>query len=287
MVRKAVIPVAGLGTRLLPVTKEQPKEMLPIFAKNSTNNICVKPLVQMIFEQLYTTGFREFCFIVGRGKRAIEDHFTPDTYYISSLNSRGKNNYAYDLKNFYAKINSSSIIWVNQPEPKGFGDAVLKAETFVSGEPFLTHAGDTLIVSKNNDHIQRLIEMHEKVNADVSFIIQPVEDPRQYGVVEVEEKGEFYKVVDAVEKPAEPITNLAIMPVYIFTSKIFDILHKTKPGVGGELQLTDAIREVILSNGKVYAIKLRKDELRLDVGTPTTYWEALKLSYSIGGVFIE
>jgi len=280
MIRKVVIPSAGLGTRLFPATKEQPKEMLPIFSKTTNNEIAVKPLLQMVFEQLHDAGFREFCFVVGRGKRSIEDHFTPDHNSISMLQSMGKSGPASDLDSFYNKLKTSTIIWINQPEPKGFGNAVLMAQPFVQNERCLVHAGDTYIISKDMKHINLLIETYERLNADAAFIVQEIEKPQQYGIIEAEEteKG-IYKVKAAIEKPEKPPTNLAIMPIYVFNPVIFKALEKTPPGKGGEVQLTDAIQKLIEWGLNVYAVKLNQDQVRLDIGSPETYWEALSLSY--------
>jgi len=170
MVKKAVITAAGFGTRLLTVTKEQPKEMLPLFAKNDSGSLCVKPLLQMIFEQLHDYGFREFCFIIGRGKRVVEDHFTVDRNFIRQLNNKGKRGLALSLEQFYRKIEDSVIVWINQPEPKGFGHAVLMAKPFIRDESFLVHAGDTYVISNVNP-IRRLIEAHGKRKADACILV--------------------------------------------------------------------------------------------------------------------
>jgi len=280
MIRKVVIPSAGLGTRLFPATKEQPKEMLPIFSKTTNGEIAVKPLLQMVFEQLHDAGFQEFCFVVGRGKRSIEDHFTPDHNSISMLQGMGKSGPATDLENFYRKLKTSTIVWVNQPEPKGFGNAVLMAQPFVQSERCLVHAGDTYIISNDTEHIKLLINTHERLNADAAFIVQEIEKPQQYGIIEAEEtEKRIFKVKAAIEKPEKPPTNLAIMPIYVFHPVIFKALEKTQPGKGGEIQLTDAIQKLIDWGLNVYAVKLNKDQVRLDIGSPETYWEALSLSY--------
>ncbi|MEM5854127.1 MAG: UTP--glucose-1-phosphate uridylyltransferase [Candidatus Aenigmatarchaeota archaeon] len=277
---KAVIPVAGLGTRLLPATKEQPKEMLPVFARAQNGHRCLKPLVQLIFEQLYELGLREFYFIVGREKRVIEDHFTPHPNYLNILQEKGKGDLVDELRNFYLKIENSSIVWVNQPEPKGFGDAVAKVASFVSNEPILVHAGDTYVISDQNRHLKNLMKVYNEMSSDAAFVIQRVEDPRQYGVVETEKIGEgVYKVIKAVEKPDKPPTNLAIMPIYIFRPVIFKALRETLPGAGGEIQLTDAIQKLVDWGLKVHAIELKPNDVRLDIGTVETYWQALELSY--------
>lgn len=281
MIRKVVVPAAGLGTRLFPATKEQPKEMLPIFSRSrKKGDVCVKPLLQMVFEQLYDVGFREFCFVVGRGKRSIEDHFTPDFNSVVMLKNSGKGARAFDLNGFYLKLKTSTIVWLNQPQPRGFGDAVLMALPFVQNEPCLVHAGDTYIVSKDAEHLRLLMKVSEQFKADAAFIVQKIDDPRQYGVIDVEEiDGRVYKVKYAVEKPKKPATNLAIMPIYVFHPVIFEALQKTLPGKGGEIQLTDAIQRLIDEGLNVFAVRLNPDEARLDIGSPETYWEALSLSY--------
>jgi UTP--glucose-1-phosphate uridylyltransferase len=279
LISKAVIPAAGLGTRLLSATKEQPKEMLPLFASEG-GVLCLKPAVQQIFEQLFDLGLREFCFIVGKGKRALEDHFTPDRDYIGRLNAHGKGVQALQLERFYDRIDQSTMLWVNQPQPRGFGHAVLQAEPLIGNETFLVHAGDTYITSKSNPIHERLFQEHFANKTDVTLTVQHVTDPRQYGVAQVRElPGGHLEVVSVEEKPAQPKGNLAIMPLYVFLSSIFESLRKTKKDERGEIQLTDAIQSLLDSGRKVQAIKLRPDDLRLDIGTPETYWEALEMSY--------
>lgn len=279
MIRKVVIPSAGLGTRLLPATKEMPKEMLPIFAVMKHGKVCLKPMLQAVYEQLFDAGFREFCFVVGRGKRAIADHFASDHSFLEVLRKENKNELIEELEGFYGKVEGSTIVFVNQPAPKGFGDAVLKAKPFIA-EDFLVHAGDTYIISPENSHLTRLIEAHDKFGADAAFIAQEVENPRQYGVMKGEEvEANVYRVRGVVEKPEEPPGNLAIMPVYVFNPVIFKALEVTKPGKGGEIQLTDGIQKLIDWGLVVMAVKLEPDEVRLDIGNPESCWEALRLSY--------
>jgi UTP--glucose-1-phosphate uridylyltransferase len=280
MIRKVIIPAAGLGTRLFPATKEQPKEMLPIFSKTAQGDMMVKPVVQLVFEQLHEAGLREFCYVVGRGKRGIEDHFTPDLNCIKTLEGMGKNGQASDLEDFYGKLESSTIMWVNQPEPKGFGNAVLIAQPFVQNESCLVHAGDSCIISNNMDYLKKLLEAFERFNADAAFLVLEIENPKQYGIVEGDEieKG-IIKVKSVVEKPEKPKTNLAIMAMYAFHPIIFKALEATKPGKNGEIQLTDAIQKLVDWGLKVYAVKLDKAYSHMDIGSPERYWEALELSY--------
>ncbi|NWG36475.1 UTP--glucose-1-phosphate uridylyltransferase [Nitrososphaera sp.] len=281
MISKVVIPAAGLGTRLLSATKEQPKEMLPIFAGNDLGDLSVKPIVQVIFEQLHDVGFREFYFIVGRSKRALEDHFTADFEFVKSLERKGKTSQACDLENFYNKLESSTIAWINQPSPLGFGHAVYLAKNLIGNEHFLVHAGDTVIFSEKNRHLTTLLESHVKHKNHCTLLIREVEDPRQFGVVagDVRKDG-LIKLTDIEEKPAKPKTNLAIMPVYIFDPAIFSALAETQAGKGNEIQLTDGIKKLMEQGLQVMASKLSSHDMWIDVGTPETYWEAQSSTYN-------
>lgn len=276
--RKAVITAGGLGTRLLPFTKELPKEMLPLYVKEG-NTVMLKPLLQAIFEQLYDVGFKEFCFVVGKEKRAIEDHFTPDYEFLNYLLNNGKTEVANSMSNFYEKVKESVLFFVNQPSPKGFGDAVLRAKPFAN-EDFLLHAGDTYIISNGNKHIKKLLSVHENYKADATLLVYEVEDPRRYGVITPgSSSDDVIEVVEVEEKPEKPKSRFAIAPVYVFNPVIFKALQNIKEGKGGELQLTDAIGKLIGWGLKVVAIKLSSEEESLDIGTPETYLDAINKSY--------
>jgi len=280
VLRKAVIPAAGLGTRLLSVTKEQPKEMLPVFAKAKNGDLCLKPIVQLVFEQLHQVGFREFCFIVGRGKRAIEDHFTPDFSFVSMLDSKGLDGPAGELEAFYKMVDGSTVSWVNQSQPRGFGDAVLKAKSFVGDDRFLVHAGDSHFISRNAEHLRRVVRMSEESEADALFLSMEVDDPSRFGIVEGETMADgLVKVKRLVEKPAKPASRLAIMPVYVFDSNIIRALESTKAGFAGELQLTDGIQQMVDWDLNVYTTKLASSEIWLDIGSPDLFWQAQNLSH--------
>lgn len=276
MIRKVVIPAAGLGTRLLPVTKELPKEMLPVFFKEN-NELCLKPMLQAVFEQLYDAGCREFGFIVGRGKRAIEDHFTVDESFVEYLKNGNKATLADRLQDFYEKLNNSTMIFINQPKPKGFGDAVHRAKSFTGNEPFLVHAGDDMILSPENDHLRRLVKIFEDHKADAAFLVEEVEDPRRYGVIVGEEvTSGVFQVKEVFEKPREPLSNLAVVALYIFKPVIYRAIEKTKPDKSGDVQLTDAISLLLNWRSAVYALKLKDKEERIDIGSPETYIETLR-----------
>ncbi|MEM3641674.1 MAG: sugar phosphate nucleotidyltransferase [Candidatus Bathyarchaeia archaeon] len=277
MIKKVVITAAGLGTRLLPMSKELPKEMLPIYVQSGSGFV-LKPIIQALFEQLYLFGFREFCFVVGRGKRSIEDHFTPDWEFIRNLNNKGKSNVGKDLEAFYRMIESSRILFVNQPEPKGFGHAVLMAKPFVDNDLFMVCAGDTYIISPNGSFLESLRKAFLREVA-AAILLQEVKDPRRYGVALTKPRSGLLDIVEVVEKPEKPKSNLAIMPFYMFGPEIMESLEGLKAGVGGEIQLTDAIQRLITEGHKVVGVLLKDNELRLDIGTPETYWEALKASY--------
>ena len=272
----ALITAGGIGTRLLPFSKEIPKEMLPIIAHDRDDSLELKPLVQAIFEQLFSAGIRNFYIVVGRGKRAIEDHFSPDPRFLEFLEKKSK--LPRGISDFYEKVKSSKLVFLNQPEPLGFGDAVLLGQSLIDG-PFIVQAADTIILSDRDEHIERLTGLHQKYGASATVLLRDVPDPRNYGVVE----GDYLEpgvlgITSAVEKPETPRSNHAIMPVYVFSDEIFEALASTGPGTGGEIQLTDAIQRLAVAGKKVIGVLLQGDELMLDLGSPETMIEALKLS---------
>jgi UTP--glucose-1-phosphate uridylyltransferase len=279
--RKAVLTAAGLGTRLLPATKELPKEMLPIFVPGK-NGPVLKPLLQALFEQLFNLGIREFCVVVGRGKRAIEDHFTPNWDFVEKLRSSGKDALAEELESFYGMLERSEVVWVNQPSPLGFGDAVRRAKAFID-EDFMVCAGDTYIASRNGGYLRRLAEVHRRTGSDATLLLKEVDDPRRFGVAVVERSGtgEALTVRSVVEKPQVPPSRMAILPFYAFTVEVFRALERTGPGHGGEIQLTDAIQLMVSEGRKVNATVLEESEVWLDIGTPEGYRDAVLISYRI------
>jgi UTP--glucose-1-phosphate uridylyltransferase len=258
--------------------------MLPVFAKEG-GALCIKPLVQLVFEQLFDFGIREFCFVVGRGKRTIEDHFSPDAEYLKRLSIPAKRAsessrpaIASALEKFYRRIDKASIMWVNQPFPLGFGHAVLQAKVFAGKDPFLVHAGDSYVYCSGFGHLRRLLSSFEK-DAECSLVFRKVADPRQYGVVTGNSTRGLFVIDGIVEKPKAPKSNLAVIPVYIFRHSIFDAIEGAGRGVGGEVQLTDGIRSLIRRGTRVNGVELNPQESLIDIGTPATYWEGLGISY--------
>ena len=267
VVRKAVVPVAGLGTRLLPATKSQPKEMLPVGRK---------PVVQYVIEELERAAARDICFVTGRGKRAIEDHFDRDEGLTSFLTATGHGALLEELAFEQLPVR---LFYTRQAVPRGLGDAILHAEEFVGGEDFIVALGDTIIRAREGQElVQRLAEVHRKQKATATVAVEEV-DPSEvyrYGIVRPMADGWAFPITDLVEKPpveAAP-SRYAIAARYVFSSDIFGAIRNTLPDRHGDLQLTDAIR-VLLSQGKpVWAVRLRPGEKRYDIGNFETYFKA-------------
>jgi len=284
VIKKAVILAAGLGTRLLPATKEQPKEMLPIFSTGIDGKPCLKPFLQLVFEELHKAGFREFCFVVGRGKRSIQDHFTIDDSFSENLRASNKADLSQELNSFYDRIRDSTIAFAVQPKPLGLGDAVHRAKFFTGNEAFLVHAGDDLVESKTTDHFQRLSKVLEKYNADATFLVKRVENPTKYGVIVGDEvDGGVYRVNSIIEKPSRPPSDIAVLAVYAFNPRIYSAIQNTRPDKCGEVQLTEAIQSLIIRGRRVYAIELEQDEKRIDIGSPESYRDAFLAAWASCG----
>jgi UTP--glucose-1-phosphate uridylyltransferase len=276
-VTKVVITAAGKGTRLLPFTKEIPKEMMPIFSNISTNKKVVLPLLQYVYEQLYSMNFRDYCFIVGREKRSIEDHFTPHESYLRDLSG----DYKKIISKFYQKVEKSHLVWINQNRPLGFGDAVKRAEKYVGKEDFIVHAGDVTILSDSKHPILRLMETAKKnPDAKVILLCKKIRNSKRYGVPTVDKISKnLFTVKEVIEKPDKPKSEFGILPLYYFKSDIFSSLKKIKPGKGKEFQLTDAIQHMIKEKQKVLAITLEKNEKEVDVGTVESYRNAQDITF--------
>ena len=269
MIQKIVITAAGLGTRLLPITKEIPKEMMPLFLHDRNDEVIVKPLIQIIFEQFFHQGLRKYCIIMGRQKRIIEDHFTIDEEFLKNFEKKSK--YGQDLKKFYLMLNRSKIFWVDQPEPNGFGDAVKHAESFIGNDDFLVIAGDTLL-PKGDKIIKKLMNVKLNGKNDVTLILKEVPDPRRFGVAVIDQAKNKTIVKNVEEKPKNPKSNLSIVALYRFRPSIFEALKETTDGKK-EVQLTDGIQKLIEWGGKINAIVMNKNDVVIDIGTAESYLE--------------
>jgi UTP--glucose-1-phosphate uridylyltransferase len=255
-IRKAVLPVAGLGTRVLPASKVVPKEMLPLVDK---------PTLQYIVEEAVAAGIEEIIFVTSRSKRSIEDHFDAFPELEMVLERKGKQKALEELRQVESMATYTSV---RQPEPRGLGHAVLCAKELVGNEPFVVMLGDDL-VAPETPCLPRMIEIHEQYGCSVlSLFKSPPEQISSLGIVSVEDVGpDVVKVTHLVEKPAleEAPSDLAVAGRYVLTADIFGFLEKTPPGKGGEIQVTDAI-EMQAQAGRCYG--LRFTGIRYDTGTP-------------------
>ena len=230
---KAVIPAAGLGTRFLPATKAQPKEMLPVFDK---------PTIQYVVEEAVASGIDDILIVTGKGKRSIEDHFDRSFELEYFLRENDKNDY---LREVEAISELADIYYVRQKEQKGLGDAIYCARKHIDGEPFAVLLGDT-ITRSDVPCTRQLIDVYEKYGSSAIAVEEvPLDKVERYGIINGQKKDEnLYLIEDMVEKPPvdKAPSNLAIMGRYVLDSKIFDHIDEVPPGFGGEIQLTDAMR---------------------------------------------
>ena len=263
IIKRAVIPAAGLGTRFLPATKAQPKEMLPIFDK---------PAIQYIVEEALNSGIEDIVLVTGRGKQSIENHFDKSFELEYYLRERKQ----YNLLNKVERIsNLAHIYYVRQKEPLGLGDAICCAKAYLSYEPFAVFLADDLIYSEK-PAIKQLIEVYNKYNSPVLAVEEVAKDKvSNYGIIKAKEieKG-IFKVEDLIEKPslASAPSNLAVVGRYILFPEIFDIIPKLTKGKGGEVQLTDALR-ILNKKIQIYAVKF--EGKRYDIGDKLGYIEAI------------
>ncbi|SDC06738.1 UTP--glucose-1-phosphate uridylyltransferase [Terribacillus halophilus] len=256
-IKKAIIPAAGLGTRFLPATKAQPKEMLPIVDK---------PTIQYIVEEAVKSGIEDIIIVSGRGKRAIEDHFDKSYELEDQLIKKDKMKMLEEIQDI---SNLADIHYIRQKEAKGLGHAIATAKKFIGNEPFAVLLGDDIVKTDGTPALKQLTEAFEKYRGSVVGVQQvPESEVSKYGVVAPQgstSEPNLMQVSDLVEKPKkeEAPSNYAIMGRYVLTPEIFDILETLPPGAGGEIQLTDAIKELNKKQA-VYACEFSGD--RYDVG---------------------
>jgi len=266
---KAIIPAAGLGTRLLPATKSQPKEMLPVGRK---------PVVQYVVEELQAAGLRQILIVTGRPKRAIEDHFDSDPQLIAALEQAGNEAVLADLEYLEGK---SRFFYTRQSTPKGLGHAVSLGADFVDSEDCAVALGDSLIAADDPAApLRAMMAAHRNLGAGAIVAVEkvPREEAFRYGIVSIEgaepPPGEPVAVTDIVEKPplGTAPTTLAVAARYTFSPAIFEALERTLPGRRGEIQLTDAIKLLIQMGEPVYAWLLSPGQRRYDVGNFESYF---------------
>lgn len=266
LVRSAIVPVAGLGTRLLPATKSQPKEMLPVARK---------PIVQYVAEELVANGIEQILFITGRGKTSIENHFDHDPELARLLATANKHELVEALNSI--ELNAK-FFYTRQRLQRGLGDAVLCGEQFAGEDPFVVALGDSIIgLHARSQAVARMAELFEQRRASCVLAVEEVapEETQNYGIIEpAEGDGQVFRVANVIEKPGPGCapSNLAIAGRYIFSPLIFDMLRRVEPDSRGEIQLTDAIQLLCEEGRRVIALKLPKGERRYDVGNFPSYF---------------
>jgi len=268
MIKKCLFPVAGYGTRFLPVTKSLPKEMLPIVDK---------PLVQYGVEEAYAAGMTDMAFVTGRGKRAIPDHFDTSYELETEISGTGKEKQLAEIRNL---IDNCTFTYTRQTQMKGLGHAILTGETLIGDQPFGVVLADDLCLAEERSVLAQMVALYKQFRCSIVAIEEvPMEHISSYGVISGEKvRDDIYRVIDMVEKPEadKAPSNLAVIGRYILTPDIFDILRDTKPGKNGEVQLTDAIMTQA-KNGCVMAYKFKGR--RFDCGSVDGFIEATNYCY--------
>jgi UTP--glucose-1-phosphate uridylyltransferase len=283
--KTAVITTAGLGTRLLTATKASPKTLLPLYYRSFDRNKepLLRPLIEIIFENLYDNGFRKFCFIVGtKNKKSILNHMVPDQEYIKLLKKRNNQfdkRFVNALQKLYRKFEKCEIKWISQNSPMGFGHALLASKKFVGTKPFLLHTGDAYFPDYSflNDFIKSS-QYDKKVTT--TLLLQYKKSLKGFGIAQTKKMVPLDVVFHVAEKPKKPQSNLAILPIYILKPDIFEALEKTGLGYNNELQVTDAISTLMAWNRKVTAYNFRNNKW-FDIGTAREYFHALNHSFKI------
>ncbi|MFP3897046.1 MAG: UTP--glucose-1-phosphate uridylyltransferase [Anaerolineales bacterium] len=267
---KGVVPVAGMGTRLLPATKSQPKEMLPVGRR---------PVVQYVVEELEAAGLRQILLVTGSKKTAIEDHFDPDPELVRQLSSGGGYDLLEELRYTETDVR---FYYTRQSVPRGLADAVRHGQEFVGNDHFVVALGDSIIKDRDGaSFLRAMIETHLESGVACTIAVEEVDpgEVHRYGIIEPGEEapnGRSIAVENVVEKPqpeAAP-SNLAIAARYIFSPVIFEAIERTAPDQRGELQLTDSIKHLLQLGHRVRAIPLRPGERRYDIGNFESYFRA-------------
>lgn len=264
----AVIPVAGHGTRLLPSTKSQPKEMLPVGRK---------PVVQYVVEELAECGIHQLLFVTGPGKTSIENHFDINPELIAYLRGSGREELLAELE---FERRNVEYFYTRQRRQLGLGHAVLCGQSLVGDRPFVVALGDSILgVRGHSNAVARMVEVFERHKADAVIAVEevPAEDVSYYGVVQPRSTaGDVFEISNLIEKPSrrEAPSNLAVAARYVCSPAIFSVLSQTTPGIGDQIQLTDALKGLIDQKGKVLGVRLSEEERRYDVGDFPSYFRA-------------
>ncbi len=268
-ISKAVVPVGGLGTRLLPVTKVLPKEMLPVGRR---------PVIQYVIEEMRAARLEHICLVTGRKKTLIQEHFDHDPELVRYLQDHGRDELLAELAYLESGLH---LTYIRQSGPQGLADALSLVDTFVGDQPFVVALGDSIIREPQMGRLlRRMIQKHIANGAAATIAVEsvPQEKVTSYGIVSpaapVGEGDDVFQVDALIEKPEphEAPSNWAIAARYVFSPHIFPAIRRTKPGWGGETQLTDAIRNLLRQGGKVQAVSLSPDQERHDIGNFDGYF---------------
>ncbi len=264
-IKTIVFPVGGFGTRFLPATKATPKEMLPV---------AEKPLVQYAFEEAMDAGIEKFIFVTGRNKNSIEDHFDNAFELQKTLDEKKKTEMLEKTIGWLPP--AGQIVFLRQQKPLGLGHAVLCAEKFVGDEPFAVSLADDMIYGENENFLKKMIDLAENKDASVIGIAEvEKKDVSKYGIIDPSDfDNNIYKIKSMVEKPAveDAPSNLSILGRYVLKPEIFDFLKRTEKGSGDEIQLTDAMKSMLIAGGNFYGLKF--NDRRFDCGSIVGYLEA-------------
>ena len=269
VIRSAIVPVAGYGTRLLPATKSQPKEMLPVARK---------PIVQYVAEELAANGVNQILFVTGRNKTSIENHFDLDPELNRLLHETKKTDLLSELQ--FEEDIKAKYFYTRQRVQRGLGDAIFCGENFAGEQPFVVALGDSILgLNGRSRTVSKMIDLFEHRGASCVIAVEevPREEVSHYGVIDfaIDEGDDVLRVVNLIEKPnpAEAPSNLAIAGRYIFSPLIFDLIRQVRPDKRGEIQLTSAIQRLCEEGRRVLAVKLPAVEKRYDIGNFPSYFE--------------
>ena len=267
MIRSAIVPVAGYGTRLLPATKSQPKEML---------TVARKPIVQYVAEELVANGLSQILFVTSRAKTSIENHFDSDPELTRMLKESNKTDLLDEMR--FAEL-QANFFYTRQRVQRGLGDAILCGENFAGEQPFVVALGDSIVgLNAQSRAVSRMVELFESKHASCVIAVEevPPEETMHYGIIRADNSDNgFYRVLNLVEKPqpGDAPSNLAIAGRYVFSPLIFDMIRRVQPDKRGEIQLTDAIQSMCEEGKRVLAVKLPANEKRYDIGNFPSYFE--------------
>jgi UTP--glucose-1-phosphate uridylyltransferase len=274
MISYAVIPAAGLATRVAPAGKAIPKELFPI-PHRVGGRVFLYPVIHAIFDSLYEVGIRNFCIVISPRKRILVEYFTPDMDYVKFLENGGKVDEAKILKRFYDRLEDCNIEFAIQDRPKGVGDAIYRAWHYVSDNDFIINMGDMLLIWQKENPYKKLIEVFYEYKADAAILVKYVDEPRHYGVI-IGDKidNNIFNIKKIIEKPTEKISNLAVLGVYCVKPYLFRVMEEMNKV--GPWELPDSVQRLAEIGKRVVAYRVGDEVGKYDVGRVETYLDIFK-----------